>query len=79
MKKLKTIIKQSSRNWEKKEDKIHSDLAQKKKIIGAITSSSSSSPVGGCAPLDFVIVGGGVRFHGSLVAGMDEMSVRLDG
>jgi len=24
-------------------------------------------------------VGGGVRFDGSLVAGMDEMSVRLDG
>jgi hypothetical protein len=43
MKKLETIIKRSSRNWEKKEEKIHSDLAQKKKITGAIASSSSSS------------------------------------
>jgi len=42
-------------------------------------SSSSSSPVGGFAPLDSVTVGGGVRFDGSLVAGMDETSVRLDG
>jgi hypothetical protein len=42
-------------------------------------SFSSSSPVGGSAPLDSVIVGGGVRFDGSLVAGMDETSVRLDG
>ncbi len=40
---------------------------------------TSSSPVGGSAPLDSVIVGGGVRFDGSLVAGMDETSVRLDG
>ncbi len=29
-------------------------------------------------PLDSVTVGGGVRFDGSLVAGMDETSVRLD-
>jgi len=36
-------------------------------------------PVGGSAPLDSVTVGGGVRFDGSLVAGMDETSVRLDG
>jgi len=42
-------------------------------------SSSSSSPVGGSAPLDSVTVGGGVRFDGSLVAGMDETSIRLDG
>jgi hypothetical protein len=42
-------------------------------------SSSSSSLVGGSAPLDSVKVGGGVRFDGSLVAGMDETSVRLDG
>ncbi len=42
-------------------------------------SSSSSSPMGGSAPLDFVTVGGGVRFDSSLVAGMDETSVRLDG
>ncbi len=42
-------------------------------------SFSSSSPVGGSAPLDSVTVGGGVRFDGSLVAGMDETSVRLDG
>jgi hypothetical protein len=35
--------------------------------------------VGGSAPLDSVTVGGGVRFDGSLVAGMDETSVRLDG
>jgi hypothetical protein len=42
-------------------------------------SSSSSSPVGGFAPLDSVTVGGGVRFDGSLVAEMDETSVRLDG
>ncbi len=40
---------------------------------------ASSSPVGGSAPLDSVTVGGGVRFDGSLVAGMDETSVRLDG
>jgi len=33
---------------------------------------------GGSAPLDSVIVGGGVRFDGSLLAGMDETSVRLD-
>jgi len=42
-------------------------------------SSSSSSPVGGSTPLDFVTVGGGVRFDGSLVVGKDETSVRLDG
>jgi hypothetical protein len=42
-------------------------------------SSSSSSLVGGSAPLDSVTVGGGVRFDGSLVAGMDETSVQLDG
>jgi hypothetical protein len=42
-------------------------------------SSSSSSPVGGSTPLDSVTVGGGVKFDGSLVAGMDETSVRLDG
>ncbi len=42
-------------------------------------SSSSSSPVGGSTLLDSVTVGGGVRFDGSLVAGMDETSVRLDG
>jgi len=42
-------------------------------------SSSSSSPMGGFAPLDFVTVRGGVRFDSSLVAGMDETSVRLDG
>jgi hypothetical protein len=42
-------------------------------------SSSFSSPMGGSAPLDSVTVGGGVRFDGSLVAGMDETSVRLDG
>ncbi len=42
-------------------------------------SSSSSPPVGGSAPLDSVTVGGGVRFDGSLVAGMDETFVRLDG
>jgi hypothetical protein len=42
-------------------------------------SSSSSSPMGGSAPLDSVTVGGGVRFDGSLVAEMDETSVRLDG
>jgi hypothetical protein len=35
-------------------------------------------PVGGSAPLDSVTVGVGVRFNGSLVAGMDETSVRLD-
>jgi hypothetical protein len=35
--------------------------------------------VGGSAPLDSVTVGGGVRFHGSLVARMDETSVRLNG
>jgi hypothetical protein len=40
---------------------------------------TSFSPVGGSAPLDSVTVGGGVRFDGSLVAGMDETSVRLDG
>jgi len=79
MKKLETIIKRSSRNWEKKEEKIHSDLAQKKKNTGAIASYSSSSPVGGSAPLDSVTVGGGVRFDSSLVAGMDETSVWLDG
>ncbi len=39
----------------------------------------SSSPVGGSVPLDSVTVGGGVKFDGSLVAGMDETSVRLDG
>ncbi len=44
-----------------------------------IGNSSSSSPVGGSTPLDFVTVGSGVRFDGSLVAGMDETSVRLDG
>ncbi len=43
-----------------------------------IASSSFSSPVGGSAPLDSVTVEGGVRFDGSLVAGMDETSVRLD-
>jgi len=32
----------------------------------------------GSAPLDSVTVGGGIRFDGSLVAGMDETSVRLD-
>jgi hypothetical protein len=32
MKNLETIIKRSSRNWEKKEEKIHSDLAQKRKL-----------------------------------------------
>jgi hypothetical protein len=42
-------------------------------------SSSSSSPVGSSAPLDSVTVGGGVRFDGSLVVGMDETSVWLDG
>ncbi len=42
-------------------------------------NSSSSSPVGGSAPLDSVTVGGGIRFDGSLVAGMDETSIRLDG
>jgi hypothetical protein len=42
-------------------------------------NSSSSSLVGGSAPLDSVTVGSGVRFDGSLVAGMDETSVRLDG
>jgi len=47
--------------------------------IAAISSSSSSSPVGGYAPLDSVTAGGGVRFDGSLVAGMDETSIRLDG
>ncbi len=47
--------------------------------IAAIASSSSSSPVGGSAPLDSVTVGGGVRFDSSLVAGLDETSVRLDG
>jgi hypothetical protein len=35
--------------------------------------------VGGSAPLDSVTVRGGVRFDDSLVAEMDEMSVRLDG
>jgi len=35
-------------------------------------------PVGGSALLDSVTIGGGVRFDGSLVAGMDETSVRLD-
>jgi hypothetical protein len=44
-----------------------------------IRNSSSSSPVGGSAPLGFVTVGSGVRFDGSLVAGTDETSVRLDG
>jgi hypothetical protein len=29
--------------------------------------------------LDSVTVGGGIRFDGSLVAGMDETSIRLDG
>jgi len=32
------------------------------------SSASSSSPVGGSAPLDFMTVGGGVRFDGLLVA-----------
>jgi hypothetical protein len=32
----------------------------------------------GSAPLDSVTVGGGIRFDGSLVAGMDETSVWLD-
>ncbi len=44
-----------------------------------IGNSFSSSPVGGSTPLDSVTVGSGVRFDGSLVAGMDETSVRLDG
>jgi len=35
-------------------------------------------PVGGSTLLDSVTIGGGVRFDGSLVAGMDETSVRLD-
>jgi len=42
-------------------------------------NSSSSSPVGGSAPLDSATVGGGVMFDGSLVAEMDETSVQLDG
>jgi hypothetical protein len=48
---------------------------------GSYTGNSSSyfSPVGGSAPLDSMTVGGGVRFNGSLMAGMDETSVRLDG
>jgi len=48
---------------------------------GSYTGNSSSyfSPVGGSAPLDSMTVGGGVRFDGSLMAGMDETSVRLDG
>ncbi len=41
--------------------------------------SSSSSPMGGSAPLDSVTVGGGVRFDGSLVSKMDETAVQLDG
>jgi hypothetical protein len=40
---------------------------------------TSSSLVGGSVPLDSVTIGGGVRFDASLVAGMDETSVRLDG
>jgi hypothetical protein len=40
---------------------------------------TSSSPVGGFAPLDSMTVGGGVRFNGSLVAEMDETFIRLDG
>jgi len=48
-------------------------------IAAIASSSSSSSPMGGSTPLDSVTVGGGVRFDGSLVAGMDETSIRLDG
>jgi len=90
MKKLETI-KRSSRNWEKKEEEAsivflfcrynrRSESAVLLRFpIAAIASSSSSSRVGGSAPLDSVTVGGGVRFDGSLVAEMDETSVRLDG
>ncbi|CAK9203497.1 unnamed protein product [Sphagnum troendelagicum] len=90
MKNLETI-KRSSRNWEKKEEEAsivflfcHCSSRSESAVllhfpIAAIASSSSSSPVGGSAPLDSVTVGGGVRFDGSLVAGMDETSVRLDG
>jgi hypothetical protein len=90
MKKLETI-KRSSRNWEKKEEEAsvvflfcrcssrNESVVLLRFPIATIASSSSSSPVGGSAPLDSVTVGGGVRFNGSLVAGMDETSVRLDG
>jgi len=90
MKKLETI-KRSSRDWEKKEEEAsvvflffrYSSRSESAVLlrfpIAAIASSSSSSPLGGSAPLDSVTVGGGVRFDGSLVAGMDETSVRLDG
>ncbi len=90
MKKLETI-KRSSRNWEKKEEEAsvvflfcrcssRSESAMLLRFpIAAIASSSSSSPVGGFAPLDSMTVGGGVKFDGSLVAGMDETFVQLDG
>jgi hypothetical protein len=89
MKKLETI-KRSSRNWEKKEEEAsvvflfcHCNSRSESTVLLrfpiAAIASSSSSPVGGSAPLDSVTVGGGVRFDGSLVAGMDETSVRLDG
>jgi hypothetical protein len=86
MKKLETI-KQSSRNWEKKEEEAfvvflfcrYSSRSESAVLlrfpIAAIASSSSSSPVGGSAPLDFVTVGGG---SGSIVRWMKRPSGWMD-